>query len=221
MKFTRLARRTESAILRNMLEETLRVYEQEIGLEPMPSARRPRPAKVRARRRSADLQGFGLADTKSENAILRHLLAATTEAYEDRLNAFRTEKELVRHVLAETSEAVVTTDAAGDVTTLNPSAQELSGWNREEARGRNAAEILRWIAGGLMEFELDLAPCLTQGREIELPPDLELVGRDGGTSPVSGRVSPIHGERRSIIGAVMILRRKLSSPNPAPKAGES
>jgi PAS domain S-box-containing protein len=186
---------TENAILRNLVAEALRVYDPECGLPSAPAAR------PRAREYGA----LGSSDLETENAVLRNLLSATAEAYENRLQAFRAEKELVRHVLAATRDAVLTTDPSGSVTSLNPAAVELTGRSPEEARGRSLAEVLKLAGGDGAAVTLDLAPCLAEGRRLELPPGLGVVRRDGRTRAVEGSAAAIHDRLGGVLGVVVIL----------------
>ena len=75
-----------------------------------------------------------------ENAVLRNLLAHTTRAYEEQVDELAEEKELAQVTLASIGDGVVTTDAEGRVRYLNPVAEEITGWHRDEAEGRALAE---------------------------------------------------------------------------------
>lgn len=188
----------ENAILRNLVAEAVRVYDAERGL-----AGEPRPA---ARPRSASFGAGDGPDPRTENAVLRNLLSATAEAYDKRRQDFRAEKELVRHVLAETRDAVLTADPSGSVTSVNPAAEDLTGWSLEEARGRPLAEVLRLLDAEGAAVALDLAPCIAEAGRVELVPGLEAVRRDGRKRPVEGSAAAIHDRLGGALGAVVILR---------------
>lgn len=196
--------RTENAILRNLLDETLRVYEAELGLPANRSrASAPKPAV----RRSAGMKGVGMADVRTENVVLRRLLAATGVAYEEELDAVQTERELARHVLAAVGDAVLATDAAGAVTSLNPAAEALTGWAAAEAEGRDLADVLRLVGEGGAALALDLSPCLEKGRQLTLRKGLRLLDREGSVHAVVGRAAPLRDRRQSIRGMVLTLSR--------------
>lgn len=65
--------------------------------------------------------------------------ALTRKAIEDRLY---NEKERARATLAAIAEAVITTDAQGNVVTLNTKSEALCGWSSADAVGRPASEVL-------------------------------------------------------------------------------
>lgn len=190
----------ENAILRNLLAESMRVYGGETGHSTTTPAVAPA-----ARLRVGSHARLGSSDLKTENAVLRNLLSTTAEAYENRLQAFRAEKELVRHVLAATRDAVVTTDAAGSVTSMNPAAEDLTGWSLEQARGRSVAEMLRLVDETGADVELELEPCLAEGGEVDLAAGLMAVRRDGSKRPVGGHAAAIHDRLHGVLGAVVIL----------------
>lgn len=63
----------------------------------------------------------------------RHILAAEAALFE--------EKELEELTLKNIIDGVIKTDAVGHILTMNPVAQQLSGWNEAEARGRSLEQV--------------------------------------------------------------------------------
>src|ERR1700719_954387 len=55
------------------------------------------------------------------------------------------ENEVANVTLDSIGEAVLRTDMQGKVTYLNRKAEEMTGWRREEARGRPVADVFRLI----------------------------------------------------------------------------
>lgn len=198
--------RTERAVLRNLLAETLAAYEAGLGSGAATPAAGTGTDSGIYRRPTIGSRRFGMADVKAENAILRHLLVATTRAYEERLDALQGEQELTRQLLLAVDEAVLLTDASGALIRLNRAAEELTGWNAAEARGRALRDVLRIVGAQDRRVALDLSPCLADGRQMVMRRSLRAVGRDGRTRAVTGRVAPLRGRRQQVLGAVLILK---------------
>src|SRR5437879_2262861 len=55
----------------------------------------------------------------------------------------RRERERLQLTLSSIGDAVIVTDADGCVTFLNPVAQRLTGWSREDAVGKPLATVFR------------------------------------------------------------------------------
>ncbi len=55
------------------------------------------------------------------------------------------EKELFRVTLKSIGDAVITTDLKGNITSLNPVAEQLTGWNSAEAIGLPLTQVLRFL----------------------------------------------------------------------------
>jgi diguanylate cyclase (GGDEF)-like protein/PAS domain S-box-containing protein len=117
------------------------------------------------------------------------------------------ENEVANVTLDSIGEAVLRTDAQGKVTYLNRKAEEMTGWRREEARGRPMADVLRLIesvggpavgnAGGIATEEdqakketADFTNCI-------------LVRRDGFECGIERKVTPIQDQDGSVTGAVV------------------
>jgi len=109
---------------------------------------------------------------------------------EDRMLATEGTATTLLHSLAE---GVVTTDAHGRVTFINPVAEALLGWRREDATGLPLGEILRTSDGA--------APAEPGAERV-----VTVAARDGRLVPVRERRSPIADLRGEVHGEVLVLR---------------
>lgn len=141
-----------------------------------------------------------------ESTLLYTIIFDVTdrEAYREELFM---EKELLRTTLESIGDAVVTTDAAGIITGLNTAAQELTGWNNEEAKGRPFDEVILLRNEKTGErADNPIRKVLDTGRIMGLANHTELLSRQGTYIPISDSAAPIKGEDGQIFGVVMVFR---------------
>ncbi|MCP4655629.1 MAG: EAL domain-containing protein [bacterium] len=143
---------------------------------------------------------------RNDPEILRDLLTQAKRAYEEEMSTLLGEKELAQLTLASIGYAVVTTDAATSITSLNPAAEELTGWLTAEAVDRCLDEVLRLLDEDEEAVTLDLSPCLRDGRTLVLSEDLTLERRDGQRFALEGHAAAIRDRAQRTIGMVLVLR---------------
>ena len=103
-------------------------------------------------------------------------------------------------------DAIVSTDVAGNVTYLNPVAESMTGWSRQEASGRPLREVLQIIDAESREPALDpLALAIRQDRAVGLSANCIMVRRDGHESAIEDTAAPIHDQRGQVTGAVIVF----------------
>ena len=116
------------------------------------------------------------------------------------------ESKRAQVTLDSIGDAIVTTDVAGNVTYLNPVAEIMTGWSRQEASGRPLREVLRIIDAESREPALDpLALAMRQDRTVGLSANCIMVRRDGHESAIEDTAAPIHDQRGQVTGAVIVF----------------
>ena len=102
--------------------------------------------------------------------------------------------------LRSTADAVLLTDAAGRVTFINATAERLTGWSQEEARGRLGAYIFQTRGPAL--------PALDPGGDSvsHSVGESVLVRRDGATCPIEETHAYIREEDGTINGTIRTFR---------------
>lgn len=109
--------------------------------------------------------------------------------------------------LTSIGDAVITSDAGGSITFLNPGAERLTGWSREEAIGQELASVFRIVNEETGETVEDPAHrVISQGRAVALPGNTVLVARDGRRIPVEDSSAPIKAADGSLQGIVLVFR---------------
>src|SRR5512145_2193297 len=137
--------------------------------------------------------------------------------YEDAL--FR-EKESAQITLQSIGDGVITTDARLHVEYLNPVAEELTGWQLNDAQGRHIDEIFRGFHEETCEpLENPLSVAIRRSRAIKSVRPTLLIKRDGHEMYIESTASPIRDGSGAVSGGVLVfhdvsesreLNRKLS-----------
>lgn len=116
------------------------------------------------------------------------------------------EKEQAFVTLASIADAVITTDLAGTITYLNPTAERLTGWRTTEALGQPLDTVLTLISDATRQpIEGILAPCLHEGRTADLADGVLLLRRDGTEVAIGDSVAPLRDGNGATIGAVLVF----------------
>jgi PAS domain S-box-containing protein len=119
----------------------------------------------------------------------------------------RERNELLRTTVRSIGDAVITTDANGRITFLNPVAEELTGWKNEEVTGLPSEEVFRIVNEQTrIKVESPVHKVLRDGLIVGLANHTVLIARDGTERPIDDSGAPIKGDDESILGAVLVFR---------------
>lgn len=137
-------------------------------------------------------------------------IAAVRRADQDRNQALlelRGQREWLSTTLGSISEGVIATDPSGSVLLLNKVAEQLTGWNMAEARGKPIWEVFRVIDEVARKPIEDPTMKALRARETtRLESGTLLLTRNNGELPVENAGAPILGFDGSLAGAVLIFR---------------
>jgi len=121
--------------------------------------------------------------------------------------AAREQHELLRVTLNSIGDAVITTDAMGLATFLNPVAQRLTGWTTEEAIGQPLTRIFSILNEQTRQPVIDpFAHALRQGEAVGLANHTLLIARDGSERPIEDSAAPIREADGRVVGLVLVFR---------------
>lgn len=117
------------------------------------------------------------------------------------------ERERAQVTLDSIGDAVLSTDIAGNVTYLNSVAEEMTGWLREDAKGRPVAEVFRVVDGTTREppARHPIESAVRQNMSVVLAANSVLIRRDGFETAIEDSAAPIHNRDGAIIGAVIVF----------------
>ena len=135
---------------------------------------------------------FGAIQDVSENVAQREALAA--------------QHELLRVTLQSISDAVITTDAQGEITWMNPVAERMTGWLAAEALGLPMHQVFHIIneeTRALMDNPV--ANCLALGEIVGLANQTLLVSRDGREYGIEDSAAPIRSATGEALGVVLVF----------------
>ena len=120
--------------------------------------------------------------------------------------SFFLEKARAEITLNSISDAVIGTDMAGNIDYLNIAAENMTGWSREEARGRSIVEVMRIIDGTTREPKPNpVELVLERNIPMALTAGTILIHRDGREVVIEDSVAPIHNWDGSLTGAVIVF----------------
>jgi PAS domain S-box-containing protein len=120
--------------------------------------------------------------------------------------AFESQQRLAV-TLTSIGDGVITTDADGRITRMNPVAQDLVGWNEREAVGRPWHDVCVLVDEQTRQPVLSpVDRVLEEGVIVGLANHTVLIARDGREIPIDDSAAPIRAENGEISGVVMIFR---------------
>src|SRR5438874_5529465 len=153
----------------------------------------------------------------SEDALFLVTIRDLTEWRDVQESLFR-QKEQAIVALASIADAVITTDVAGRITYLNPTAERLTGWRTTEALGQPVDTVLTLVNDATRQpLESIPARCLREGRAVDLTDGVLLLRRDGTEVPIGDSAAPLRDRHGTTSGAVLVFRDGTEPRRPARK----
>lgn len=130
--------------------------------------------------------------------------------YQELLNAEKkiteTQKEF-KTTLYSIGDGVITTDKAGLVKHMNNIAEELTGWNEQDASGLLLKDVFHIINEySHTEVENPVERVLREGLVVGLANHTLLISKSGKQIPIADSGSPIRNDAGEIIGVVLVFR---------------
>jgi PAS domain S-box-containing protein len=146
--------------------------------------------------------------------LTRNRLEAVSLAFQRSLDLQRSRAEQLfrseqhfRTTLASIGDAVITCDKDGVVQTMNPVAQELTGWTEAEACNRALDSIFRIVNETTKEpVESPVSKVKRLNRIVGLANHTLLLRKDGSELAIDDSGAPIRNEAGELTGVVMVFR---------------
>jgi len=116
-------------------------------------------------------------------------------------------EEHLSATLRSIGDGVISTDAAGNIISLNAVAECLIGWTTAEAMGRPVEEIFHIVHAQTREtVEAPVQRALEEDVVVWLLNDTVLISRDGKEHQVEDSCAPIRDRVGHVVGAVVVFR---------------
>jgi diguanylate cyclase (GGDEF)-like protein/PAS domain S-box-containing protein len=116
------------------------------------------------------------------------------------------ESSTVQKIFEHIRDGVITVDIEGRVEYLNPTAEQLTGWNNDEARGQLLKDVYHVVDEHSLESAEDLVTrCLRERSSTDCQDNRILLRRGGWEFIVQDTATPVHDINGEITGAVMVF----------------
>ncbi len=115
-------------------------------------------------------------------------------------------REWLRVTLTSIGDAVMTSDAEGRITFLNPVAEGLTGWQTQDALGQPIQSVFRIVNEETGEAAADIVgQVLRERRIVGLANHTALVRKDGKQTPIEDSAAPIQDAEGKVAGVVLVF----------------
>ena len=121
--------------------------------------------------------------------------------------SLRESEERLAVTLSSIGDAVIATGVEGDVALMNPVAEQLTGWTRAEAYGRDSQAVFNIVnekTGRRVESPVE--KILRLGTIVGLANHTILISKNGMKIPIDDSGAPIRDDKGNLLGVVLIFR---------------
>ncbi len=138
-------------------------------------------------------------------------MATALEQARDREKARADDELFIEKVKAQTTleslgEGVITTDASGSVTYLNPAAEKLTGWTFFSAHRRPLHEVFKVVSSQThVPIDYPIYDCINSGNTIHHDFLLTLTRHDGKEFIIQDTATPTRDSHGDIVGMVLVF----------------
>ena len=124
----------------------------------------------------------------------------------EQISEINRQKQYLSQTLNSIGDAVVTTDDEGNVTRLNPVAEQLTGWTNEDAYKQSLKTIFPIIDAKTREAIANpVEKVLATGETVYLSNHTTLIAKDNTEYQITDSAAPILDEENRILGMVLIF----------------
>lgn len=141
----------------------------------------------------------------AERELRTNIEIALYKQEKERDKLFDHEK-LITSLLNNSTDAIISTDSNGTIKCMNPLAQALTGYKKEEVLGQNISTVLRVVCDNTTKCAEDpTKKIMREGAFFGLDEDTHLISRDNTRIPLDIIGAPITNRKNEIIGTVIMF----------------
>ncbi len=172
---------------------------------------------IRADGKRIWVRAQGSAEFRDGTAVRLFGAFQDVTARRELTEALAEKNELLHVTLQSIGDAVITADAEGRITWMNPVAEQLTALTLHEAVGESVGGAFRVVHEESRErLDDPVGRCLATRAIVNLEPHAVLLGRDGNEYAVEVSAAPIINTDGELLGAVMVFydvteQRRLTS----------
>lgn len=137
----------------------------------------------------------------------RKQLSNLSQSFTEALNSAREQRDWLHTTVTSIGDAVISTDADGRITLMNPVAEKLTGWTLHEAQGKSLADVFRIVdqeTRQIVENPVDKVRRLN--RVAGLANHTILISKNGEEIAIDDSGAPIFGPDGALTGIVLVFR---------------
>lgn len=124
------------------------------------------------------------------------------------------EKELAQVTLQSIGDGAIATNAKGEVQSLNPVAEILTGWQTEEAKGQPLSEVFQLVNETTREVvENPVTAVFRENRIVATATNMVLIAKDGREFAIDHSAAPIYASSGQMMGAILVFRNVTQARN--------
>ncbi len=128
------------------------------------------------------------------------------KAINDMVNRIQQREQDLAITLNSIGDAVIVTDAEGNVTRLNPVAQQLTGWSLQQAQGLPVKTIFSIINSSTRKpVENPVGKVISSGETVSLANHTTLISKNGKEYLIADSAAPIRNGDEGIQGMVLVF----------------
>jgi PAS domain S-box-containing protein len=130
-----------------------------------------------------------------------------TRAFRLQINQAELQRDSLQTTLQSIGDAVLVCDSSARITLINPTAEQLTGWTRDEAIGRPLSEVFRIIHENTrLPVESSFEKVKRLGTTVTIENHIILIRKDGTEVPIDDCGAPIRSSDTTLAGVILVFR---------------